>query len=66
MDSKALKSLPMKLRRVADKNGDLRPTSFSKQLDLAFGVSDPRGIESLKRLCCSRPGIFEVKSRKSK
>ena len=41
MDSKTLKSLAKTLRRTADRDGDLRPSSFSKQLDRAFGVSDP-------------------------
>lgn len=41
MDSKAFRSLATKLRRVADKDVSLRPTSFSKQLDRAFAIAEP-------------------------
>jgi hypothetical protein len=42
MDSKVFKSLVTKLRRTADKKDVcLRPSSFSKQLDRAFGVVNP-------------------------
>ena len=41
MDPKAFKSLATKLRRLADKDDGLRPTSYSKHLDRAFRISDP-------------------------